>query len=334
LNNIQLADGIITFDIEDVYVLKDLSLPESLTVGVGLVAQLEAIAEPDYAIYQLTWTSSDENIATVDKDGKVMGIAEGKCTITAESNSGQKATCEVVVENVNSVDVDDLKELSPGEEILLQLENAEVLYVTTSGNIAYVRDANGSIMFKNTGLNLKEGDVITGLVRVKYDVENNMMQVVGIPDVTNSYSLDIQSGFDVQPREVQFEDLTEADYSDYLVVKTVQLVKDGGVYAVSDDKRARVWNKFNLKNIKVPSDYDGKYFDVTCIYGTDVVSGEIIDELYLMASPFEVEAPTAINEVRWKMDEGSGDIYNLNGQRVDQQYKGLVIRNGRVVLNK
>jgi M6 family metalloprotease-like protein len=334
LNNIQLADGIITFDIEDVYVLRDLSLPESLTVGVGLVAQLEAIAEPDYAIYQLTWTSSDENIATVDKDGKVMGIAEGKCTITAESNSGQKATCEVVVENVNSVDVDDLKELSPGEEVLLQLENAEVLYVTTSGNIAYVRDANGSIMFMNTGLNLKVGDVMTGLVSVKYDVENNMMQVVGIPDVTNSYSLDIQSGFDVQPREVQFEDLTEADYSDYLVVKTVQLVKDGGVYAVSDDKRARVWNKFNLKNIKVPSDYDGKYFDVTCIYGTDVVSGEIIDELYLMASPFEVEAPTTINEVRWKMDEGSGDIYNLNGQRVDQQYKGLVIRNGRVVLNK
>ena len=334
LKDIQMTNGVITFDTEDIYVLRELSLPESLTVGVGLVAQLETIAEPDYAIYQLTWTSSDESIATVDKDGKVKGITEGTCTITAESNSGLKATCKVIVENVNSVDVDDLKELSPGEEVLLQLENAEVLYVTTSGNIAYVRDANGSIMFKNTGLNLKEGDVMTGLVSVKYDVENNMMQVVGIPDVTNSYSLDIQSGFDVQPREVQFEDLTEADYSDYLVVKTVQLVKDGGVYAVSDDKRARVWNKFNLKNIKVPSDYDGKYFDVTCVYGTDVVSGEVIDELYLMASPVEVDAPTAINEVRWKMDEGSGDIYNLNGQRVDQQYKGLVIRNGRVVLNK
>jgi hypothetical protein len=53
-----------------------------------------------------------------------------------------------------------------------------------------------------------------------------------------------------------------------------------------------------------------------------------------MASPVEVEAPTAINEVRWKKDEGSVGIYNLNGQRVDRQYKGLVIRNGRVVLNK
>ena len=314
--------------------LKELSLPESFTVGLGLVAQLEAIAEPDYAIYQLTWSSDNESIATVDKDGKVKGIAEGKCTITAESNSGPKATCEVTVEKVNLVDVDNLKEVSPGEEVILQLTDAEVLYVTASGDIAYVRDSKGNIMFKKTGLNLKKGDVITGLVCVKYDVENKMMQVVGIPDATNAYSLDIQSGFDVQPREVQFEDLTEADYSDYLVVKTVQLVKDGGVYAVSDDKRARLWNKLNVENIKVPSDYDGKYFDVTCIYGTDVVSGEVIDELYLMASPVEVEAPTAINEVIWKKDEGSSDLYNLNGQRVDRQYKGLVIRNGRVVLNK
>ena len=84
----------------------------------------------------------------------------------------------------------------------------------------------------------------------------------------------------------------------------------------------------------MPSNTTGKYYDVTSIFGTDVLSGEVIDELYLMASPVEVEAPTAINEVRWKKDEANGDIYNLNGQRVDRQYKGLVIRNGRVVLNK
>ena len=80
--------------------------------------------------------------------------------------------------------------------------------------------------------------------------------------------------------------------------------------------------------------YDGKYFDVYAIYGTDVLDGSVINELYMVKTPVEVEAPTAINEVRWKIDEGSGDLYNLNGQRVDQQYKGLVIRNGRVVLNK
>ena len=336
LKDIQMTNGVITFDTEDIYVLRELSLPESLTVGVGLVAQLETIAEPDYAIYQLTWTSSDENIATVDKDGKVKGITEGTCTITAESNSGLKATCKVIVENVNSVDVDELKELSPGEDVLLRLEDAEVLYVTASGDIAYVRDARGCIMFKNTGLNLEEGDVITGLVYVKFNVENKMMQVVGIPDATNAFSLDIQSGFDIQPREVQLEDLTERDYSDYILIKAVQLELDKKLnryFAVSGDKRICYFNKFKV-SIDFPKTLEGKYFDLPVIYGTDIQKNELIDEFYIMASPIEVDAPTAINEVRWKKDEGSVGIYNLNGQRVDRQYKGLVIRNGRVVLNK
>ena len=106
-----------------------------------------------------------------------------------------------------------------------------------------------------------------------------------------------------------------------LLVKTTTFVSVCGISSIEE---CLVLFRTMMANISM-------YY---AIYGTDVVSGEIIDELYLMASPFEVEAPTAINEVRWKMDEGSGDIYNLNGQRVDQQYKGLVIRNGRVVLNK
>jgi hypothetical protein len=331
-----MANDIVTFDIEDIYVLKELSLPPSFTVGAGLVAQLEAVVVPDYAIYQLTWSSDNESVATVDKTGKGMGIAEGTCTITVESNNGLKATCEVIVESVNSVDVGDLRNASPGEDVLLRLEDAEVLYVTASGDIAYVRDARGCIMFKNTGLNLEEGDVITGLVYVKFNVENKMMQVVGIPDATNAFSLDIQSGFDIQPREVQLEDLTERDYSDYILIKAVQLELDKKLnryFAVSGDKRICYFNKFKV-SIDFPKTLEGKYFDLPVIYGTDIQKNELIDEFYIMASPIEVDAPTAINEVRWKKDEGSVGIYNLNGQRVDRQYKGLVIRNGRVVLNK
>ena len=104
-------------------------------------------------------------------------------------------------------------------------------------------------------------------------------------------------------------------------------------FAVRGDKRICYFNKFKV-SIDFPQTLEGKYFDLPVIYGTDIQKNVLIDEFYIMASPVEVEAPTAINEVRWKMDEGNGDIYNLNGQRVDQQYKGLVIRNGRVVLNK
>ena len=335
LKNIQMANGVITFDIEDIYALRELSLPESLTVCIGLVTQLEAVVEPDDAIYQLTWSSDNESVATVDKDGKVKGIAEGKCTITAESNNGVKATCQVIVENIEPISLSDFKSLPEGEVALLQLTNAQVLYVYE--NTAYVREdeENGCIMFKDMNLNLKKDDVLNGMVLVGVDEENGMKQVLGIEGSTNDSNLEITSGEEAEPREKKLEELSPADYSDYVLVKQVQLVKDDGIWAVSEDGnvRVRMWNKFMDMSILLKN-YDGKYFDVYAIYGTDVLNDTVINELYMVKTPVEVEAPTAINEVRWKIDEGSGDLYNLNGQRVDRQYKGLVIRNGRVVLNK
>ena len=335
LKNIQMANGVITFDIEDIYALRELSLPESLTVCIGLVTQLEAVVEPDDAIYQLTWSSDNESVATVDKDGKVKGIAEGKCTITAESNNGVKATCQVIVENIEPISLSDFKSLPEGEVALLQLTNAQVLYVYE--NTAYVREdeENSCIMFKDMDLNLKKDDVLNGMVLVGVDEENGMKQVLGIEGSTNDSNLEITSGEEAEPREKKLEELSPADYSDYVLVKQVQLVKDDGIWAVSEDGnvRVRMWNKFMDMSILLKN-YDGKYFDVYAIYGTDVLDGSVINELYMVKTPVEVEAPTAINEVRWKKDEGSGDLYNLNGQRVDRQYKGLVIRNGRVVLNK
>ena len=45
-----------------------------------------------------TWTSSDEAVATVDKDGTVSGLASGKTTITAEGSDSKKSgTFDVVV---------------------------------------------------------------------------------------------------------------------------------------------------------------------------------------------------------------------------------------------
>ncbi len=47
----------------------------------------------------ISWTSSDESIATVDSNGLVTGITTGKATITATTSNNYSATCEVTVEN-------------------------------------------------------------------------------------------------------------------------------------------------------------------------------------------------------------------------------------------
>jgi uncharacterized repeat protein (TIGR01451 family) len=46
---------------------------------------------------QVTWTSSAPSIATVDSTGKVTGVKEGTCTITAITSDGLTAICTVTV---------------------------------------------------------------------------------------------------------------------------------------------------------------------------------------------------------------------------------------------
>ncbi len=53
--------------------------------------KLNATIEPSTANYQtgLTWTSSDTSVATVDKDGNVIGIKNGKTIIRVETENGK-----------------------------------------------------------------------------------------------------------------------------------------------------------------------------------------------------------------------------------------------------
>lgn len=72
----------------------------SLTLDVGGSDTLTATVEPDNATNKaVTWSSSNENVATVDQNGNVKAVGAGKATITATTadGSGKTATCEVTV---------------------------------------------------------------------------------------------------------------------------------------------------------------------------------------------------------------------------------------------
>ena len=45
----------------------------------------------------ITWTSSDENVATVNSSGKITAVSAGECEVTAKAG-GKTATLQVVVE--------------------------------------------------------------------------------------------------------------------------------------------------------------------------------------------------------------------------------------------
>lgn len=68
------------------------------TLKVNVISALGNIIPAVDAHKNVTWTSSDEKIATVDDKGVVKGIAKGSAKITAQSEEGGfKATCDITV---------------------------------------------------------------------------------------------------------------------------------------------------------------------------------------------------------------------------------------------
>lgn len=74
--------------------------PSTAALVVGDTKTLTAEVLPaDATDPTITWTSSDDKVASVDENGKVTAVAEGKATITATSNADPAifGSCEVTV---------------------------------------------------------------------------------------------------------------------------------------------------------------------------------------------------------------------------------------------
>ena len=337
LSNIQqTSDGNIVFTV-DVYELLGLSFSETPTIGVGMTYQLVEICEPSYAQYSLTWESKDTSVATVDENGVVKGISAGTCEITATSDNDIQASCFVTIVDLPHYTINEFKQQPTDQIGILELTNTEVLYTYQKDNIqiAFLRDATGAIMLYDANLPIQTDDILNGTVIVKTGISNKVPQAIGIGESTNDEKLTIVAGSGAQPREVSYEDLTEADYSDLVVVKATKLKRSNGIWAYNGSNRIRVWdNEFGISTGLTSSEkFTGKFYDVTAIYGTDIKSNVFINQLNVTKPVEEVEDPTGIEQVESSKVKVES-YYNLAGQRVNNGYKGLVIKNGKKHMNK
>ena len=90
---------------------------------VGETVTLTPSATPEGAMLKgLVWSSSDEEIATVDENGVVTALKEGTATIKVSNVAGLEATCKVTVKGkAEQPDVDQEAPTAPGK-----LSKAEV----------------------------------------------------------------------------------------------------------------------------------------------------------------------------------------------------------------
>lgn len=311
-----------------------ISLQETLRIDAGRTYRLEATVTPANADAMLSWTSSNEQVATVDKNGTITTIADGQATITVtDLESGLKAECQVTVgDRLTVANIADFKALSDNSEANLALTNVQVLY--NHQNTLYVRDATGTMMLSGTGLNAKNNQLLNGMIFGVRTADNLMPMLAGVSGVTTADGVIVTDGGEAAPRNTTLAALTDNDLCDYVVVKSVQLEKNGGIFAVDGNMTARLYNTFGLNGIKVPTNYEGKYFDITAIFGTTLLNGEVVYELKLLKSPVEVEAPSGIQHVKTIQDKA--EYYDMSGRllKSEPSHGVYLMKKGGVMVKK
>ena len=76
--------------------VKDIFLSKAeLSLGLGESSTLIATKSPGNAPSELVWSSQNPEIASVDNNGTVMGVAEGDTVIKVEADNGIIAVCNV-----------------------------------------------------------------------------------------------------------------------------------------------------------------------------------------------------------------------------------------------
>jgi len=167
----------------------------SLSMLVGKTEKLTATILPANATNKtVTWTSSNDNVATVSTNGTVTSKALGSATITAKAGD-KTATCAVTVSDVNSVTLNKTSlSLFPNETETLTAttnpaggaitwtsSNASVASVSTNGKVTANVAGSATISAKSgnktancavTVKSLNGGVLINGRVWATRNVDN------------------------------------------------------------------------------------------------------------------------------------------------------------------
>ena len=162
---------------------------EYTTISVGYSQKIDYQVNPYNTTYKdITWTTSNSDIVSVDADGNIVGVSAGVATITAEVYGGVSETITITVQdeilpqelNLSKSSVELLKGKTTSVSYTMlpkTVTNTVVTWTTSNSSIATVNQ-NGTI----TGI--KQG-VVTITARTANGIEGAVIVTVQEIPATN-----------------------------------------------------------------------------------------------------------------------------------------------------
>ena len=296
----------------------------SATLKTGNSLKLSARSNSDID-YGFTWSSSDNSVASVTKDGKVYGNKAGVCTITATTDNSVKASCTVTVTPMDS----DTK----GSATILSgrtTDNASDNHYNTWSSVT-----NSYLVQNSDGTLTRLENTSSGIVVENYSADGNKL----ISQRTISKELNLFGGF-----------YSGKDYN-YLVFGQNNTAESDSKEVVRVVKYTKSWSKVNSCSIsgvnttkpfsagslrmeeaggklyvytchEMYADSDGINHQANMLFTIDESSMSLTDSMYDVSNLTDGYVSHSFNQFI-KADEGGKYIY-----RVDHSESSNYMMNG------
>lgn len=288
-------------------------------------------------------TGNKSDVGTLTDKGVWKGDAN-KVVVTIAGNTQLKSLIVTLAGTVITYkDVPSVKDLltnytSATTSLNLKLTNAKVIYVNTYNKTVntYVREGDAAIELRTLGFDMPLNSTISGTVKVDLDYS------YGVPylkanDATNDESLNIQeSTEEAQPIVATVADLNAKKYmNDLVIVKDVKLstekVTSGtstrtNYYINDGDAKVQLYDKFQVSDLATLT--DGETYTVQGLFG------QIYKDVPEILMTKKVKETTGITNITTEAADANAPAYNLAGQKVGKEYKGVVIKAGKKFIQK
>lgn len=251
--------------------------PTSKTLNKGETVTLTATVSPSTATNKnVTWSSNNTSIATVDSEGKVTGIAAGTATITVTTADGGKTATSTITVNptpVSGVSLDQpaitLKvgasqtlvatvtpEDADNKDVTWSSSNTSVATVDSTGKVTAVAEGNATVTATSKGDSTKSAQCAVSVVQSSEPVVGSTLDLVeSIDDLSSGDYIVIGESGNASVAGSPFSSTSSAKFMSSINAtfsnsnKTVTLAEDMYVFEVG--KSGSYWTFTEVESSKL-----------------------------------------------------------------------------------